>query len=218
MTAPGASSVARAGARSALARLRLGLGVAVWRHGWLWPLAGLLCLCAGGGAAFFRFDTERDATQLLSDTAELATLRAAVERRDTLAPSALLKPDTDVRRDQDRQALLTAVLVPRDQPTDALRRIYELGAQQQVLISQAQFQSEVGAGGIERLQIRIPAKARYPQLRRFVEAALRDLPNASLDGLSFRRNQVGDAQIEAQLSFSLWLQAQAVAPAGGNGP
>lgn len=190
-------------------RLRLICEIALWRYGWLWLITGLLLVMTAGGAVFCGLTAQREAAELARDKQALVSLQIESDRRAALAQSGTSPVQPPASPDADKQGLLAAVLPPREQASDELRRLYGLADQEQIVISQAEFQT-AGGGGIERLQVRIPAKASYPKLRRFLEATLLALPNASLDRLSFTRNQVANPQIEAQVYLSLWFDVPTV--------
>jgi len=54
--------------------------------------------------------------------------------------------------------------------------------------------------------IMVPAIASYPQLKRFLAAALAEMPNLSLDQISLQRRSVTDARVTVQLQFTLYLR------------
>lgn len=60
---------------------------------------------------------------------------------------------------------------------------------------------------LTRYQVTLPVQGSYPDVRRFVAAALQSLPLAALDHVSFERKRIGDGNIEAQVQFTLYLPA-----------
>ena len=56
-----------------------------------------------------------------------------------------------------------------------------------------------------RYRVRLPLVGSYLQIRAFVEQSLLELPFASLDELSLRREGIGSGELEAGLTFSLHL-------------
>lgn len=56
-----------------------------------------------------------------------------------------------------------------------------------------------------RYRVRLPLVGSYLQIRAFVEQSLLELPFASLDELSLRREAIGSGELEAGLTFSLHL-------------
>lgn len=192
----------------ALSSVRVRAEITLWRHGWLW-LAAVLLLGAGAGMAVFaRLSLAQQQEQLSQQAALLASLRKTADERAGPADGAQAATDMS---DADSQTALATVLPSADEAGSELRRIYRIAAEQQVSIAQADFQEEPATGGSRRLQMAFPTKATYPQLRRFLEASLREFPNLSLDRLAFKRNQVGEVQVEAKVHVSLWLRADAVA-------
>jgi len=47
----------------------------------------------------------------------------------------------------------------------------------------------------------------YPQIRRFIAAALNEVPIASLEGVVFQRDKVSEGVVEANVTLTLHLQA-----------
>jgi hypothetical protein len=186
----------------ALAGTRVRVEIALWRHGWLWLAAALLLGACAAMTVFARLSLAQEHELLSQQTEGLASLRKAADERSGPADGSQAVKDMS---DADSQAALAAVLLPADEVGNELRRIYKIAAEQQVSIAQADFQEEPAVGGSRRLQMAFPTKATYPQLRRFLETSLREFPNLSLDRLAFKRNQVGEAQVEAKVHVSLWL-------------
>ena len=48
-------------------------------------------------------------------------------------------------------------------------------------------------------------KGTYAQIRRFLAAALNDIPVASLDRVAFERKRAADLQVEASIRFTLFI-------------
>ena len=54
-------------------------------------------------------------------------------------------------------------------------------------------------------QVTLPVKGSYGAVWKFGMLALRAIPFASLDEISFRRDAIGDAAVEARLRLTLYL-------------
>jgi hypothetical protein len=65
---------------------------------------------------------------------------------------------------------------------------------------------------VHTYQITLPVKGSYPAIWKFAMEALRAIPFASLDEISFRRDVIGDPAVEARLRLTLYLSG---APEGG---
>jgi Tfp pilus assembly protein PilO len=58
-------------------------------------------------------------------------------------------------------------------------------------------------GRVERLEIALPLAGSYAQIRDFAARALAEIPAASLDQLSIKRESRGDAQLHAELRLTI---------------
>jgi hypothetical protein len=58
---------------------------------------------------------------------------------------------------------------------------------------------------LARYEVTLPVKGQYPQIRRFIAAALNEIPVASLDRVAFERKRAAEAQVEASIRFTLFL-------------
>lgn len=63
------------------------------------------------------------------------------------------------------------------------------------------------AAGMLRYQISLPVQGDYPAVRGFVSEALEQQPSLALDGMRLQRDLIGDARIDAELRFTLYLGA-----------
>jgi hypothetical protein len=68
---------------------------------------------------------------------------------------------------------------------------------------------------VHTYQLNLPVKGSYAAIWQFALSALRAIPFASLDDISFRRDSIGDATVEARLRFTLYLSEQGGAAGGG---
>jgi len=60
-------------------------------------------------------------------------------------------------------------------------------------------------GGYDRLQINLPVKGSYQQIRSFCKTLLEKLPPLSLDEISFKRDNIKSPTVEARLRLTLYL-------------
>lgn len=61
-------------------------------------------------------------------------------------------------------------------------------------------------GGYDKLQINLPLKGSYKQIRVFTKTLLDKLPQLSLDEISFRRDNIKSPNVEARLRLTLYLK------------
>jgi hypothetical protein len=60
-------------------------------------------------------------------------------------------------------------------------------------------------GRVMRYQVTLPVRGTYPQIRKFVDGALAQVPALSLDGIQFERRNIGDATVDAKIKFVVYL-------------
>lgn len=76
-----------------------------------------------------------------------------------------------------------------------------------ILLPQGDYSliSEVD-GGYGKLQINLPVKGSYKQIRAFALGLLEKLPSLSLDEISFRRDNIKSSAVEARIRLTLYLK------------
>jgi hypothetical protein len=170
--------------------------VLAWRFGWSWLLAAAVTVLAVALHLALLLPTRQ---ALANARDELAAVTA---RRERKAPEPA--PANDV---QQVDALRAALRGPSD-PMELVRRLGELARAEQITISQGEYQQQVHVEtGLLQLHVTQPVRASYPQLKRYVENVLRTQPNASLDQIAARRDNVGQAQLDVRLRWTFWVQA-----------
>lgn len=91
---------------------------------------------------------------------------------------------------------------------DLLGIIYATAAEQGIQLPQGEYKLVTGkAGKLAGYQISLPVRGSYAQVRMFVIQVLNDVPAASLDELSFTREAIGNADVEAKIRLTLYLRA-----------
>jgi len=58
---------------------------------------------------------------------------------------------------------------------------------------------------LARYVISLPVKGSYPQVRKFVGEALRDMPFLALETVSFGKQKIGEMQVDAKITFILYV-------------
>lgn len=91
------------------------------------------------------------------------------------------------------------------QPTDWLERLYAAAQRTGVEMHSAEYRMQSTGTRIERYEIKLPLRARYAQIRTFVDSALADIPMLSLDDIKFKRERAADSVVEAELRLTLHL-------------
>lgn len=99
-----------------------------------------------------------------------------------------------------------ATLGERRYAEQQVRTLFALAAKSGLSLSQGEYQSALDANAVlTTYQITLPVKGSYRAIWQFGLAALRAMPFASLDEISFKREAIGEASVEARLRFTLYL-------------
>jgi len=94
--------------------------------------------------------------------------------------------------------------------TKWLDTIYRTAGSLGLRLDQGEYRPTTEPGSrLLRYQITLPVKGSYLQIRKFVATLLTDIPVASLDYINFERRRVGEADVEAKIKLSLYLNPDA---------
>lgn len=87
-----------------------------------------------------------------------------------------------------------------------VKTLFALAAKADLSLRQGEYKSAFDRNGrFHTYQMTLPVKGTYGQVWSFGLMALRSIPYASLDEFSFKRENIGDAQVEARLRITLYL-------------
>lgn len=178
-------------------------GIAVWRHGWVWPAAA--CVAAAAAALY----------GLALPDAHNALLRAQAGLAEATAHARALRqrPAPAASDDSGRVQNVAALVQAAPGATAIVARMSALAQAQGLNLPQADYQYEVNrTAQLVHVQVTQPLKSSYPGIRRYAEAVLRSTPHASLDQIQVRRDGVAQADVEARLKWSLWLPLERTTP------
>lgn len=163
-----------------------------------WPgVAGLAMLLLAGGITL---------SLVQPKTAQLAELKQANQSLKTRIAQAAREgiPATGSQDD------LTRFYGFFDGPatTQWLDKLYAAAAAQDLVLTQGEYRMTPDrTGKLARYQITLPVKGSYVQIRRFVAQVLSEVPVAALEDISFKRETIGTAQLEAHIKLTLFLNA-----------
>jgi Tfp pilus assembly protein PilO len=168
---------------------------AVASLGWSGVLGlGLLVLACG-----FYFST------LPSDQSRLDDLRQQIAkaRDQRAAPAdAAAGPATPADR-------LTAFYGFFPQPGDLpglLQKVFTAAKAQGLQLEHGEYRVlGNNEGALTQYQITLPVRGTYPQIRKFVDAAMAEVPSLALDSIQFDRQKVGDSTLDANVKMAVYL-------------
>jgi hypothetical protein len=107
----------------------------------------------------------------------------------------------------DNLAAFYGALGERGDVEQQVKTLFALAAKSGLVLRQGEYKP-----GYERnahvytYQVSLPVKGSYAAIWQFAMAALRAIPFASLDEISFHRDAIGDATVEARLRLTLYLR------------
>lgn len=88
-----------------------------------------------------------------------------------------------------------------------IAKIYAAADAERLLLPRGEYRwAPIKGDAPPELRITLPLRGNYAQIRRFIARVLSEVPVLSLDAVSFQRQAAGDAQLEAQASFTLFVR------------
>lgn len=144
---------------------------------------------------------------------------AAVVQPHTAALDAQLMRNEQAHRAADAQraeAVAAAEAGVAGQPSlapaaaAALRGLFDAAGKAELELVQGEYRlTAVQEAGLRRYQLSLPVAGDYPALRAFVTQALNADPALALTAIQLRRESIESTDLEAQLNFTLYLEAGA---------
>lgn len=179
--------------------LRLWLGLAHLRYGALhWIAAGLL-LAAGllHGVAVPRLEALLALEQPAARSGQ-ASGRTSGPLPDDSARAAILRRRYDA---------FTTVVSDEGQIPHMVDTVFANAVRRGLVLAQADYKRSDGHDdGFVTLEMRIPVKGAYPDVRHFVDDTLGAMPGVALKEATFRREVINSETVDAQLRFVFFLK------------
>lgn len=145
--------------------------------------------------------------------------RAALEveraqaRRAAALPPPVVAPVASESGASDNLALFRSALGRQSDVAPALRTLFGIAARTGLVLRQGEYKRDFERHAqLHTYQVNLPVKGSYAQVWQFALLALRALPYASLDDVSFRRDSIGETGLEARLRLTLYLSDAPGAP------
>jgi hypothetical protein len=146
-------------------------------------------------------DDERDA---LKAAARSASLPSPVPAVAAVVPTSPVSPAAPP---PDNLDAFYAALGPRRYAEQQVRTLFTLAAKNGLSLSQGEYKTGYDRNArLSTYQVNLPVKGSYGAIWQFALGALRAIPFASLDDISFRREGIGDPVVEARLRLTLYLK------------
>lgn len=162
-----------------------------------------LLLCGAGLAALAWVLPAREALEQERERAR----RAAALPPPAVVPVALESDGSG------NLALFRGALGRQRDVEPGLKTLFALAAKTGLVLRQGEYKRGVDRNArLHTYQINLPVKGSYAQVWQFALLALRALPYASLDDVSFRRDSIAQTGLEARLRLTLYLRDAPGAP------
>jgi uncharacterized protein YneF (UPF0154 family) len=140
------------------------------------------------------------------------------DQKNMLAENQLLKNNIQSLRlalakgeaPSDKKIEITQLFQSKKVVERDLNRIFEIAFKNQIDLQVGDYKWIVDASSnISKYQITYPVAAEYSNIERFIVQVMLDLPWASLDSFSIRRESVKDDDVQADIVFTLHFDSLA---------
>lgn len=111
------------------------------------------------------------------------------------------------RRSPEEQVAQFYKLFPQDKDLpQCMEKIFASAQSHGIELEKGEYKvSRDKQGGVVRFQMIFPVKGDYPSIRKYLTSLMADIPTLSLQQVQFKRQNVGDALVEANIKFVLYL-------------
>ena len=138
--------------------------------------------------------------------ADDARARQQAQARQAV-PAPVPMPATPPAPAPDNLDAFYGALGERQTAEQQVRTLFGLAAKSGLVLRQGEYKPGYDRNAhVVTYQVDLPVKGSYQAIWQFAMAALRAIPFASLDDISFRRDAIGDASVEARLRLTLYLR------------
>ena len=140
---------------------------------------------------------------ILAAQTQLTRLRGEIEQlraRPTATAAA-----TAVSFEQ-RVKVFRGFFTSQEELPRMIESIHDRAAANGVAIATADYRESTDpASGLLRLQVTMPLKGSYPQIRAWLGEVMNELPAIALDEFTLKRDRIGNSVLEGRVRFSLYL-------------
>lgn len=131
----------------------------------------------------------------------------AAAREQLRSAAAQGSAPSTVASSADRLSAFYATIQGVDAQFSLMERLHQAAVAQGLALERGDYQlATEPSTPLMRYEIELPVRGEYTQIRRFISAAMQDLPTLALKGVSFSRQKSDDPQLNAKVSFVLYLK------------
>lgn len=140
---------------------------------------------------------------LMLEAETLAAKQAAAAQRHS--PEAVASDPATSREEKLRA--FHGFFPPQKAAPGWISKIFEAADTEKLTLERGDYRRTTVQAGESPAPLRIvlPVKGSYAQIRRFVTAALAEVPTLALEEIAFQRQSARDPRIEAEVRFVLYL-------------
>lgn len=169
-----------------------------WRQGWVVLI--LLCMIVCTAVLHYGWKPQQHA-QLIAHKNSL-TIAQNNYQKLVNAPATLTQIDPDL----DSLTQLNNRVYAQKDVGNLLQLIAQIAKAKNIPLAQSEIQTiKEGHAGLQQLQVTLPVRTGYIEMRQFIQEVLRQLNGVSVDQISIKRENVALGQLEARIKFSIWV-------------
>lgn len=181
--------------------LRLRIEIALWRYGWCWIFL-LILLLINIALYYLWLPQQKQTVAVFSERFQI--LKNEKEQRNQKAPATIIASNDSLMLNQLIHAAYESTEVSR-----VFKTIQDIAKTKGIYLMQSEIQSSAeGYGGFKQVQLTLPIRCSYPQLREFINTLLIQQAGISLDHILLKRDNVAQSQAEIHLKLSIWIRPE----------
>lgn len=124
------------------------------------------------------------------------------------ADKKALPGQSSLGREEQLQIFYQTFPLPQDVPR-LLRKIYAAAGAHELELETGEYaRLQSGSERLVRYRVSLPIKGSFQQVFQFMDKVLRDNSTIALENVTFKRDKVDDAVVEAKLVFLLLVDSQ----------
>jgi hypothetical protein len=139
---------------------------------------------------------------------DLVQKQAQLARIEHLNKSGVAKVAAAPSQNELRASQFYAALGQDGYAEQQLKAMFDIAGKDGLKLNQGEYKATYARNSdTVAYQIELPVTGPYPTIRQFCEEVLLAIPFAALDEISFKRETISSANLEAKLKFTLYLSA-----------
>jgi len=157
------------------------------------------------GTPLFRIDSRSYQAQAAAAAADLAAAQGSLRDLQERAANGEAPTGAPQSASERHYQAFQEVLAEESQVLASIQAVLDLVASHQLLSTRAEYQRgrDLQAQA-DTLQMIVPVRGRYADIRRWIEEILATQPFVAVDELGFKRDEIARNEVEARVRLSIW--------------